>query len=196
MVLKVGYAPKEQYTRRGRQGPYTDVYSCAACLYAAITGFLPPESLERLDHDELITPSQAGVEITLYLESAVLKGLGVKQETRVQTRGGGLEAMGCREVVARGGRRRRRGMRDRRDFVGILQQGLSRADVLPADYDFEAHKELVPMQPGDVPVTYADTTALERDFGFKPSTPLREGLRKFAEWYKDFYCGGKERKRT
>lgn len=73
------------------------------------------------------------------------------------------------------------------DFVDILQQELIRAGVLPADYDFEAHKELVPMQPGDVPVTYADTSALERDFGFKPSTDLRTGLRRFAEWYKDFY---------
>lgn len=73
------------------------------------------------------------------------------------------------------------------DFVRILQEELIRAGVLPADYDFEAHKELVPMQPGDVPVTYADTSALERDFGFKPSTPLREGLRKFAGWYKDLY---------
>ncbi len=73
------------------------------------------------------------------------------------------------------------------DFVDILQQELIRADVLPEDYDFEAHKELVPMQPGDVPVTYADTSALERDFGFKPNTSLREGLRKFAEWYKEFY---------
>lgn len=73
------------------------------------------------------------------------------------------------------------------DFVQILSEELVRAGVLPADYDFEAHKELVPMQPGDVPVTYADTSALERDFGFKPRTPLREGLRKFAEWYKEFY---------
>lgn len=73
------------------------------------------------------------------------------------------------------------------DFVQILQEELIRAGVLPADYDFEAHKELVPMQPGDVPVTYADTTALGRDFGFKPNTSLREGLRNFAEWYKDFY---------
>ena len=73
------------------------------------------------------------------------------------------------------------------DFVQILQEELLRAGVLPADYDFEAHKELVPMQPGDVPVTYADTSALERDFGFKPSTSLRTGLRKFAEWYKEFY---------
>ena len=73
------------------------------------------------------------------------------------------------------------------DFVDILQQELVRAGVLPKDYNFEAHKELVPMQPGDVPVTYADTTALERDFGFKPSTSLRDGLRKFAEWYKEFY---------
>ena len=74
------------------------------------------------------------------------------------------------------------------DFVQILQEELMRADVLPADYDFESHKELVPMQPGDVPITYADTTVLQRDFGFRPSTTLREGLRKFAEWYKDFYC--------
>lgn len=74
------------------------------------------------------------------------------------------------------------------DFVRILSEELVCAGVLPEDYDFEAHKELVPMQPGDVPVTYADTSALERDFSFKPSTPLREGLRKFAEWYKDFYC--------
>ena len=70
------------------------------------------------------------------------------------------------------------------DFVQILQEELVRASVLPKDYDFEAHKELVPMQEGDVPITYADTTPLEKDFGFKPSTPLREGLRKFAEWYK------------
>lgn len=73
------------------------------------------------------------------------------------------------------------------DFVDILQQELIRAGVLPANYDFEAHKQLVPMQAGDVPVTYADTSALERDFGFKPSTSLRDGLRKFAEWYKEFY---------
>ena len=75
------------------------------------------------------------------------------------------------------------------DFVTILQEELLRAGVLPADYDFEAHKELVPMQPGDVPVTYADTTPLEQDFGFKPSTPLRDGLRKFAEWYKTYQGG-------
>lgn len=73
------------------------------------------------------------------------------------------------------------------DFVNILQQELIRAGVLPKDYDFEAHRELVPMQPGDVPVTYADISALERDFGFKPNTHLRDGLRKFAEWYRDFY---------
>ena len=73
------------------------------------------------------------------------------------------------------------------DFVQILSEELVRAGVLPADYDFEAHKELVPMQPGDVPVTFADTEPLERDFGFKPHTPLREGLRKFAQWYKTFY---------
>ena len=73
------------------------------------------------------------------------------------------------------------------DFVNILQEELVRVRVLPEDYDFEAHKELVPMQPGDVPVTYADTTPLEKDYGFKPNTSLREGLRKFAEWYKEFY---------
>ena len=73
------------------------------------------------------------------------------------------------------------------DFVQILSEELVRAKVLPEDYDFEAHKELVPMQPGDVPVTYADTSALERDFGYKPSTDLRTGLRKVAEWYAEFY---------
>ena len=73
------------------------------------------------------------------------------------------------------------------DFVTILQEELVRAGVLPADYDFEAHKQLVPMQPGDVPVTYADTTPLEQDFGFRPNTPLREGLRRFAEWYAEYY---------
>ena len=73
------------------------------------------------------------------------------------------------------------------EFVDILQQELLRAGVLPADYDFDAYKELVPMQPGDVPVTYADTSALERDFGFKPNTTLRQGLRAFAEWYAEFY---------
>ena len=73
------------------------------------------------------------------------------------------------------------------DFVQILQEELVAAGVLPAGYDFEAHKELVPMQPGDVPVTYADTAPLERDFGFRPSTPLRTGLRRFAAWYKNFY---------
>ena len=73
------------------------------------------------------------------------------------------------------------------DFVDILQQELVRAGVLPEDYDFDSHKELVPMQPGDVPVTFADTAPLEKDFGFRPSTPLREGLRRFAEWHKQFY---------
>ena len=73
------------------------------------------------------------------------------------------------------------------NFVDILQQELIRAGVLPEDYDFEAHKQLVPMQPGDVPVTFADTTPLERDYGFRPSTPLRQGLRAFAEWYVEFY---------
>ena len=73
------------------------------------------------------------------------------------------------------------------DFVQILSEELVRAGVLPENFDFEAHKELVPMQPGDVPVTYADTTALERDFGYKPSTSLRAGLRRFAEWYAEYY---------
>ncbi len=76
------------------------------------------------------------------------------------------------------------------DFVQILQEELVRAGVLPKDFDFEAHKELVPMQPGDVPVTFADTAPLERDFGFRPSTPLREGLRRFAEWYKRYCVNG------
>ena len=76
------------------------------------------------------------------------------------------------------------------DFVQILQEELIRAGVLPEDYDFESHKELVPMQAGDVPVTYADTSALEKDYGFKPHTSLRDGLRKFAEWYKEFYIDG------
>ena len=99
VVLKVGYAPKEQYIRRSRQGPYTDVYSCAACLYAAITGFLPPESLERLDHDTLIPPSEAGVEIPLYLERAILKGLAVQPEDRFQTAAEFLEAIESQQVV-------------------------------------------------------------------------------------------------
>ena len=74
------------------------------------------------------------------------------------------------------------------DFVNILQEELVRAEILPKDYDFDMHKELVAMQPGDVPITFAYTSALERDFGFKPKTSLRDGLRKFAEWYKEFYC--------
>lgn len=73
------------------------------------------------------------------------------------------------------------------DFVNILQEELVKVGLLPSDYDFDAHKDLIPMQPGDVPVTYADTSALEKDYGFKPSTSLREGLRKFVEWYKEFY---------
>ena len=99
VILKVGYAPKEQYIRRGRQGPYTDVYSCAACLYGAITGYLPPESLERLDHDTLVPPSKAGVEIPLYLERAILKGLAVQPEDRFQTAGEFLEALESQQVV-------------------------------------------------------------------------------------------------
>ncbi len=78
------------------------------------------------------------------------------------------------------------------DFVEILQHELVRADILPGNYDFEAHRELVAMQPGDVPVTYADTSALERDFKYKPSTPLEIGLRRFVEWYKEFYCNGRD----
>ncbi len=78
------------------------------------------------------------------------------------------------------------------DFVNILQEELIRAKVLPSDYDFDSHKELVPMQPGDVPITYADTRVLEQDFGFKPSTQLRVGLRKFAEWYYDYYVKGQK----
>lgn len=78
------------------------------------------------------------------------------------------------------------------DFVNILQEELIRAKVLPSDYDFDSHKELVPMQPGDVPITYADTRALEQDFEFKPSTQLRVGLRKFAEWYYDYYVKGQK----
>lgn len=74
------------------------------------------------------------------------------------------------------------------DFVEILSEELINAGVLPKDYDFESHKKLVAMQPGDVPVTYADTTVLEKEFGFKPDTSLREGLRRFAKWYKEFYC--------
>ena len=99
VILKVGYAPKEQYIRRGRQGPYTDMYSCAACLYAAITGYLPPESLERLDHDTLVPPSEAGAEIPLYLERAILKGLAVQPENRFQTAGEFLEALESQNVV-------------------------------------------------------------------------------------------------
>ena len=76
------------------------------------------------------------------------------------------------------------------DFVNVLQEELVAAGVMPADYDFDAHKELLPMQPGDVPVTYADTLPLEEDFGFRPSTPLREGLRSFSRWYADYYCRG------
>ena len=75
------------------------------------------------------------------------------------------------------------------DYIQTLQEELVRAGVLPADYDFEGHRQLVPMQPGDVPVTYADSVPLERDYGFKPSIGIREGLRRFAEWYKEYYGG-------
>jgi hypothetical protein len=93
VILKVGYAPKEQYTRRGRQGPYTDVYSCAACFYAALTGVLPPESLERLDHDELTPVSQVLPDIPVWLDRAILKGLAVQQEDRFQSAAEFLDAV-------------------------------------------------------------------------------------------------------
>ena len=99
VILKVGYAPKEQYIRRSRQGPYTDVYSCAACFYAVITGYLPPESLERLDKDTLVSPSQMGIEIPLYLERAILKGLAVQPEDRFQNAQEFLEAIENQQVV-------------------------------------------------------------------------------------------------
>ncbi len=93
VILKVGYAPKEQYSRRGRQGPYTDVYSCAACFYAALTGFLPPESLERLDQDELVPVSRAGIDIPDWLDRAILKGLAVQPEDRFQSAAEFLDAV-------------------------------------------------------------------------------------------------------
>ena len=99
VILKVGYAPKEQYIRRSRQGPYTDVYSCAACFYAALTGYLPPESLERMDEDRLIPVSQCGVEIPEYLDKAILKGLAVQPEDRFQTAAEFLEAIENQQVV-------------------------------------------------------------------------------------------------
>ena len=85
VILKVGYAPKEQYIRRGRQGPYTDVYSCAACMYAAITGYLPPESLERLDKDDIVSITDSGIEIPAWLDYAIMKGLAVQPEDRFQS---------------------------------------------------------------------------------------------------------------
>ena len=99
VILKVGYAPKEQYIRRSRQGPYTDVYSCAACFYAAITGYLPPESLERLDHDELQPVSALGIDIPEYLDKAILKGLAVQPEDRFQSAAEFLEAIENQQVV-------------------------------------------------------------------------------------------------
>ena len=99
VILKVGYAPKEQYIRRSRQGPYTDVYSCAACFYAAITGFLPPESLERLDSDTLVPISQTGIEIPEYLDKAILKGLAVQPEDRFQNAQEFLDAIESQQVV-------------------------------------------------------------------------------------------------
>ena len=99
VILKVGYAPKEQYIRRSRQGPYTDVYSCAACFYAALTGFLPPEALERLDHDEMVPVSQCGVDIPEYLDKAILKGLAVQPEDRFQSAEEFLNAIESQQVV-------------------------------------------------------------------------------------------------
>ena len=99
VILKVGYAPKEQYIRRSRQGPFTDVYSCAACFYAAITGFLPPESLERLDQDTLVPISQQSIEIPEYLDKAILKGLAVQPEDRFQSAAEFLEAIENQQVV-------------------------------------------------------------------------------------------------
>ena len=99
VILKVGYAPKEQYIRRSRQGPFTDVYSCAACFYAAITGYLPPESLERLEHDDLVPISQYGIEIPEYLDKAILKGLAVQPEDRFQSAAEFLEAIESQRVV-------------------------------------------------------------------------------------------------
>ena len=99
VILKVGYAPKEQYIRRSRQGPFTDVYSCAACFYAAITGFLPPESLERLDEDTLVPISQCGIDIPEYLDKAILKGLAVQPEDRFQSAAEFLDATESQQVV-------------------------------------------------------------------------------------------------
>ena len=99
VILKVGYAPKEQYIRRSRQGPFTDVYSCAACFYAALTGFLPPESLERMDEDTLVPISQCGIEIPEYLDKAILKGLAVQPEDRFQSAAEFLDAIESQQVV-------------------------------------------------------------------------------------------------
>ena len=99
VILKVGYAPKEQYIRRSRQGPFTDVYSCAACFYAAISGFLPPESLERMDEDTLVPISQCGIEIPEYLDKAILKGLAVQPEDRFQNAAEFLDAIESQQVV-------------------------------------------------------------------------------------------------
>ena len=99
VILKVGYAPKEQYIRRSRQGPFTDVYSCAACFYAALTGFLPPEALERLEHDDLVPVSQCGIEIPEYLDKAILKGLAVQPEDRFQSAAEFLDAIEQQQVV-------------------------------------------------------------------------------------------------
>ena len=99
VILKVGYAPKEQYIRRSRQGPFTDVYSCAACFYAALTGFLPPESLERLDNDTLVPISQCGIDIPEYLDKAILKGLAVQPEDRFQSAAEFLDAIEQQQIV-------------------------------------------------------------------------------------------------
>ena len=99
VILKVGYAPKEQYIRRSRQGPFTDVYSCAACFYAALTGFLPPESLERMDNETLVPVSQCGIDIPEYLDKAILKGLAVQPEDRFQSAQEFLDAIESQQVV-------------------------------------------------------------------------------------------------
>lgn len=99
VILKVGYAPKEQYIRRSRQGPFTDVYSCAACFYAALTGFLPPEALERMDEDTLVPISQCGIDIPEYLDKAILKGLAVQPEDRFQSAAEFLDAIESQQVV-------------------------------------------------------------------------------------------------
>ena len=135
VILKVGYAPKEQYIRRSRQGPYTDVYSCAACFYAALTGFLPPESLERLDQDTLVPVSQCGVDIPEYLDKAILKGLAVQPEDRFQSAAEFLEAIESQQVVEvppSGGASAQSAQPERKRFKPALLGGIAAAVVLAA----------------------------------------------------------------